>query len=329
MIYRDHGLGSSVASYDHYFGANIDEDAIAYLTLANSLIHELRPDAITVAEEVSALPGLAAAREYQGVGFDYRLAMGVPDYWIKKLKHTRDEDWDVSEIWRELSSRRAEERTIGYCESHDQALVGDKTIIFWLADKEMYWHMQVGDDSLIIDRAIALHKIIRLVTFGTAGNGYLNFMGNEFGHPEWVDFPRAGNEWSYHYARRQWSLRDNQSLKYRYLADFDRAMMRMDEKARVLDYEWPNKLYEHVDDQVLAFERAGLVFVLNLHPTNSYEGREIPCRAGTYSIALDSDAADFGGFGRVDHTVQYEARGPHAAVKLYLPSRVGLVLRPL
>jgi 1,4-alpha-glucan branching enzyme len=329
MIYRDHGLGSSVSSYDHYFGANIDEDAVAYLTLANTLIHDLRPDAITIAEEVSALPGLAAPREIQGVGFDYRLAMGVPDYWIKLLKHARDEDWDVSEIWRELSSRRAEERTIGYCESHDQALVGDKTIIFWLADKEMYWHMQVRDQNLIIDRAIALHKIIRLLTLGTAGNGYLNFIGNEFGHPEWVDFPRAENDWSYHYARRQWSLRDNPELKYHYLADFDQAMMKMAERASVLDYEWPNKLYEHVGEQVLAFERAGLIFVFNLHPSNSYEGRVIPCKAGRYSVELDTDAACFGGFGRIEHTVQYEASGPCAAVKLYLPSRTALVLRPL
>lgn len=329
MIYLDHGLGSSVSSYDHYFGSNIDEDAVAYLTLANKLIHELRPDAITIAEEVSALPGLAAPREVQGVGFDYRLAMGVPDYWIKLLKHVRDEDWNVAEIWRELSSRRAEERTIGYCESHDQALVGDKTIIFWLADKEMYWHMEVGNQNLTIDRALALHKMIRLVTFATAGNGYLTFIGNEFGHPEWVDFPRAGNNWSYHYARRQWSLRDNPNLKYHYLAEFDREMMLLDQKFRILDHDWPNKLYEHVQDQVLAFERGGLLFVFNLHPSNSYEGRVIPTRPGTYSIALETDAAIFGGFGRIDPKVTYRASGPDSSVSLYLPSRTGLVLRAL
>ncbi len=329
MIYRDHGLGTSVSSYDHYFGDNIDEDAVAYLTLANSLIHELRPDAITVAEEVSALPGLAAPREIQGVGFDYRLAMGVPDYWIKLLKHVRDEDWNVAEIWRELSSRRAEERTIGYCESHDQALVGDKSIMFWLADKEMYWHMRVDDQNLVIDRAIALHKIIRLLTFGTSGNGYLTFIGNEFGHPEWVDFPRQGNDWSYHYARRQWSLRDDTNLKYHYLAEFDQAMMQVDERYKTLDHEWPNKLYEHVKDQVLAFERGGLIFVFNLHPANSYEGRSIPCKQGTYVLALDSDSALFGGFGRLDHSVKYEATEVDSAIRLYIPSRTGLVLRAL
>jgi 1,4-alpha-glucan branching enzyme len=180
MIYRDHGLGKSVGSYDHYFCDNIDEDAVAYLSLANRLIHDVRSDAITVAEEVSGMPGLAAPQSLQGgCGFDYRLAMGVPDYWIKLLKHVRDEDWNIAEMWRELAARRAEEKTIGYCESHDQALVGDKSIMFWLADQDMYWHMRVDDPNLVVDRAIALHKIIRLMTLGTAGNGYLTFMGKE------------------------------------------------------------------------------------------------------------------------------------------------------
>lgn len=327
MIYRDHGLGSSVGSYDHYFGGNIDEDAIAYLSLANTLIHDLRPDAITIAEEVSALPGLAAPREIQGVGFNYRLAMGVPDYWIKLLKHVPDEDWNVAEIWRELSARRAEERTIGYCESHDQALVGDKTIIFWLADKEMYWHMQVDDKSIIIDRAMALHKMIRLLTFGTSGNGYLNFIGNEFGHPEWVDFPREANGWSYHYARRQWSLRDNKELKYHYLADFDRALMQLDETCHILEWEWPHKHYEHVDDKVLAFERAGLLFIFNLHPTTSYESRYISCAPGKYSVVLDTDSTEFGGHGRSDHSMRYSATETERGITIYLPSRSALVLR--
>jgi 1,4-alpha-glucan branching enzyme len=327
MIYRDHGLGSSVASYDHYFGGNVDEDAVAYLALANRLIHELRPDAITVAEEVSAMPGLASPQEYQGVGFDYRLAMGVPDFWIKLLKHKRDEDWNVAEIWRELASRRAEEKTIGYCESHDQALVGDKTVMFWLADQQMYWHMGIDDPNLLIDRAIALHKLIRLLTLGTSGNGYLNFMGNEFGHPEWVDFPRQGNDWSYQYARRQWSLRDNLNLKYKFLSEFDRAMMFMCEKHHVLEQEWPNKTYEHVEDMVLAFERAGLVFVFNLHPSQSYEGREIPCRSGDYEIVLNTDLNQFGGFNRVDSAMHYAANG-NSGVKIYLPSRTALVLNP-
>jgi 1,4-alpha-glucan branching enzyme len=326
MIYRDHGLGSSVASYDHYFCSNVDEDAIAYLSVANSLIRELRPDAVTIAEEVSGLPGLAAPHEVQGVGFSYRLAMGVPDYWIKLLKHTRDEDWNVAEIWRELTARRAEERTISYCESHDQALVGDKTIMFWLADKEMYWHMDVKSQSLIIDRAIALHKLIRLLTFAAGGNGYLNFIGNEFGHPEWVDFPREGNGWSYHYARRQWSLCDNPELRYRYLAAFDRAMLKLDQEFRILEHPWPHKHYEHIADHLLAFERGGLLFVFNLHPTQSYADRAISAPKGSYEIVLNSDEPEFGGFSRIDRSVRFSTDSNDGMLRLYLPSRTGVVL---
>lgn len=327
MIYRDHGLGASVASYDHYFCSNVDEDAVAYLNLANRLIHELRPDAITIAEEVSGMPGLATPQDLQGTGFDFRLAMGVPDYWIKLLKHSRDEDWNVAEIWRELSARRPEERTIGYCESHDQALVGDKSIIFWLADQEMYWKMRVGDESVVIDRAMALHKIVRLLTFGTSGHGYLTFMGNEFGHPEWVDFPREGNGWSYHYARRQWSLRDSPELRYRFLAEFDRAMMRLDQTFDVLTHEWPHKHHEHVDDKLLAFQRGELLFVFNLDPSRSYSDRLISAPEGEYEIVLDTDDAAFGGFDRLDRRLRYRSTSTDGGLRIYLPSRTGFVLR--
>ena len=326
MIYRDHGLGSSVGSYDHYFCGNVDEDAMAYLGLANQVIHEIRPDAITIAEEVSGMPGLAAPFEQNGTGFNYRLAMGVPDYWIKLLKHVPDEQWNVADMWRELSSRRVDEKTIGYAESHDQALVGDKTVIFWLADQEMYWKMRTTDESLVIDRAIALHKMIRLITLGTAGNGYLTFIGNEFGHPEWVDFPREGNNWSYHYARRQWSLRDAENLKYKYLADFDQAMMELVGRARILECEWPYKHYEHVSDSVLAFERGDHLFVFNFHPTNSYPDRHIAAKPGDYSIVLSSDEKRFGGFDRIDTKVTYSTRPDTSELRLYLPARTAVVL---
>lgn len=324
MIYRDHGLGARVASYDHYFGMHIDTAALAYLGVANDLIHSLRVDAVTIAEEVSAMPGLTAPTELGGAGFDYRLAMGTPDYWIKVVKEQADESWNVAEIWRELTARRVEEQTIGYAESHDQALVGDKTIIFRLADKEMYTHMRVSDTSLVIDRALALHKMIRLVTVATAGHGYLNFMGNEFGHPEWIDFPREGNDWSYHYCRRQWSLRDAPSLRYRFLAEFDRAMIELVKRRGVLAESWPQLVYEHVADQVLAFERAGLLFVFNFSPVNSYADRSIPTAAGGYRLVLDSDAPEYGGFDRVDRGLLY-ATGKSGPLQLYLPSRTALV----
>ena len=214
MLYRSHGLGESFSSYDDYYNLNQDGDAIAYLTLANKLIHEIKPKAITIAEEVSGMPGLAASIKDGGIGFDYRMAMGIPDFWIKLIKEYSDEDWKPGAIWWELTNRRKDEKTISYAESHDQALVGDKTIIFRLIDADMYWHMSKNDQNLMVDRGIALHKIIRLLTASTINGGYLNFMGNEFGHPEWIDFPREGNGWSYKYARRQWSLLENRQLKY-------------------------------------------------------------------------------------------------------------------
>ena len=214
MIYHDHGLGSAFTNYDMYFNLNTDLEALNYLQLANELIHEVNPNAITVAEDMSGMPGMCLPIEQGGIGFDYRLAMGEPDYWIKLLKDTRDEDWNVNGLWYEMTTRRPMEKVIGYCESHDQALVGDKTIIFRMADAEMYSGMMKDYHSLTMDRAIELHKIIRLYTMSLGGNGYLNFMGNEFGHPEWIDFPREGNGWSYKYCRRQWKLVDDKRLKY-------------------------------------------------------------------------------------------------------------------
>jgi len=326
MLYHDHGLGARVTSYDHYFGTHIDTDALVYLTLAHDVIAAVRPDALTIAEEVSAMPGLAAPRDVGGVGFGYRLAMGSPDYWIKLIKEVPDEGWNVAEIWRELTARRPEEQTIGYAESHDQALVGDKTIIFRLADKEMYTHMRVTDESLVIDRALALHKMIRLITLGTAGHGYLNFMGNEFGHPEWIDFPREGNGWSYHYCRRQWSLRDAPDLRYRFLAEFDRAMIELVARSGALLSSDPQLVHEHVSDQVLAFTRGDLLWVFNFSPTRSYPGLVLKVPPGGYRLALDSDAAPFGGFDRVDRAMAYESN-PTGHLTIYLPSRTALVFR--
>ncbi|MBQ8044884.1 MAG: 1,4-alpha-glucan-branching enzyme, partial [Bacteroidales bacterium] len=225
MLYYDHGLGKAFGSYNDYYDGGQDDNAITYLTLANLLIHEVNPKAVTIAEEMSGMPGLALSFEKGGMGFDYRMAMGIPDYWIKMIKEKRDEDWSPSGIYWELTNRRADEKTVSYAESHDQALVGDKTIIFRLIDDQMYWHMSKNDDNMVVERGVALHKMIRLVTLATNGGAYLNFMGNEFGHPEWIDFPRQGNNWSYKYARRQWDLVDREDLKYCYLNEFDKQMI--------------------------------------------------------------------------------------------------------
>ena len=265
MLYYDHGLSRNFNNYGMYYDGGQDEDAIVYLTLANKLIKQVHPQSVTIAEEVSGMPGLASSLEKCGYGFDYRMAMGVPDYWIKIIKERSDEAWNVSELYHELTKKRHDEKTVSYAESHDQALVGDKTIIFRLVDKEMYFHMNKSSQNLIIDRGIALHKMIRMITIATAGGAYLNFMGNEFGHPEWIDFPREGNNWSYHYARRQWHLEDDKNLKYHFLGDFDKAMIRMVSEENLLENSFCRLLTDNVPDQVLAFERKKILSIRDIH----------------------------------------------------------------
>jgi len=333
MLYLDHGLERIFTSYQDYFGENVDDDALVYLALANKVIHTVRPDAVTVAEDVSGMPGLAVPIEKGGYGFDYRLAMGVPDYWIKIVKEKPDEEWPMRNLYYELTNRRIDEKTIGYAESHDQALVGDKTLIFRLIDADMYDHMSVFKSNLRVERGMALHKMIRLVTLATAGSGYLNFMGNEFGHPEWIDFPREGNNWSYRYARRQWNLRDDSNLRYRFLAEFDMAMMRLASEYAFLDSPEPLLLLEHQDNQLLGFERAGLVFLFSFNPTQSFPDYPVDLPPGEYHLILDSDAKVFGGHGRLQPGQTYFTRPtplPDGAMRhratLYLPSRTALIL---
>ncbi len=330
MLYHDHGLGSAFTNYDMYFSMNTDTDAVTYLQLANELIHEINPNAITVAEDMSGMPGMCIPIKDGGVGFDYRLSMGVPDLWIKTIKECTDDEWDIGKLWYELTSRRPQEKNIGYCESHDQALVGDKTIMFRLCDAEMYTGMNKFGGNITVDRGIALHKMIRLITASLAGDGYLNFMGNEFGHPEWIDFPREGNSWSYHYCRRQWSLVDNPDLRYRELNAFDKAMVKLLKEEEALTLTAENR-WLHQDDKVLIYTKGDTVFVFNFHPTKSFDGYFVPVgKEGTYNVVLSSDDGEFGGFSRVDTATQYETfTTPIGWVgfKCYLPSRTAIVLK--
>ena len=330
MLYHHHGLGQAFTSYADYFNDGVDEQAIAYLTLANEVIHAVRPDALTVAEDMSGMPGLAAPVKHGGMGFDCRLAMGIPDYWIKLTKDTRDEDWPMQTLWHELTNRRRDERTINYAESHDQALVGDQTLIFRLIERDMYDHMTLDARTLRVDRGLALHKMIRLATLATAGYGYLTFMGNEFGHPEWIDFPREGNGWSYHYARRQWCLRDDPNLVYHFLADFDKAMIELARLARLLDDPDVRLRVEHGDDKVLGFERACLLFLFNFHPAKSYTDYPVEATPGKYRLILDSDAPFFGGYSRLAPNQAYISQpddNGRTRLTTYLPSRTALVLQ--
>ena len=334
MIYYNHGLEKNFTTYDDYFDGGQDEDALIYLYLANRMIHEFKPGALTIAEEMSGMPGIACDTSRSGYGFDYRLSMGVPDLWIKLVKDTPDENWDMGHLFHELTQHRPEEKIISYCESHDQALVGDKTLIFRMLDAEMYTGMNKSYHSFALDRGIALHKMIRLITFSNAGGGYLNFMGNEFGHPEWIDFPREGNNWSHKYARRQWHLAMDEDLKYSYLLKFDNAMIRLHTEYRILDDVFINRLFENNTDKVVAYMRGELLFVFNFHPTRSFTDYGIPVK-GKFSILLDSDDPLFGGFDRINRktifTSQMQTVRPTLDqpfyLFLYLPARSALVLK--
>ena len=307
LLYKHHGFTDSWTR-EEYFGNNVDNDALCYLQLANTLIHTINKNAISISEDVSGMPGMTYSIQSGGLGFDFRLGMGLPDYWIRFLEKYQHE-WSMGEMWNTLLNRTRQTKTIAYCESHDQALVGDKTIAFRLMDANMYWHMNVEDNNLIVANGIAMHKMIRLITIALGGDAYLNFMGNEFGHPEWIDFPRKENEWSYFYARRQWSLVKNPQLKYRFLSDFDRAMLQLAKKFHLLSADYPLQLNVDESNKTLIFERADLLFVFNWHHSHSIPDYHfhVP-NVGTYKLLLNTDDAHFGGFDRIDNKTKYHTR---------------------
>ncbi|MBR5279921.1 MAG: alpha amylase C-terminal domain-containing protein [Clostridia bacterium] len=324
MLYHDHGLGTAFTDYGKYFSMNTDTEAVTYLQLANELIREVRPDAITIAEDMSAMPGMCLPIKEGGIGFDYRLAMGIPDLWIRLLEKHRDEDWDMWEIWGELTSRRPMEKYIGYAESHDQALVGDKTIMFRLCDSRMYTEMNRQSTDPIISRGMNLHKLIRLATISMGGDGYLNFMGNEFGHPEWIDFPREGNGWSYFYCRRQWHLSDDENLKYGELEEFDRCMLETMTRYHVMGSQ-PVSLYIDNWAKVLVYKRGELIFVLNFNSASEMDYLVTVPTKGTYQIVLSTHLSDASFY-------QTQAMlGTDGLIKLpmVLPSRSGFCLRKM
>lgn len=333
MIYHNHGLGQNFTNYADYFSLNTDIDALVYLTLANELIKEINPNSVSIAEDISGYPGLCLPIKEGGVGFDYRFNMGIPDYWAKELD-LDDHEWNMDWMWHELTSKRDDEKTISYAESHDQALVGDKTIMFKLTDSEIYWNMELNNQSHIIHRAIALHKLITSVTLNTASDGYLNFMGNEFGHPEWIDFPSERNNWSYHYARRQWSLVDNENLKYKWLNKFNKDSIHFSQENKLLD-ENPRLMMIHNEFKLLFFKRNDLYFLYNFHPTRSYEGLSIPIEeAGDFKVIFNSDEDIYGGLNRISHDYIYQSKELPGGeydynISIYSPSRTMLVLKKI
>ena len=337
MLYWDHGLEKAFVGYDNYFNQGVDENAVAYLALANILIHEMNDDAFTIAEDVSGMAGLAAPLAMGGVGFDFRMSMGVADNWIKWIKELSDDHWSMGEMWWQLTNKREDEKTISYAECHDQAMVGDKTIAFRLMDKEMYFSMNKESQSPIVDRGMALHKMIRLVTMATCGNGYLTFMGNEFGHPEWIDFPREGNGWSYKHARRQWSLAEPDYLRYKYLRNFDEAMVHLAQQEAILD-EKPELFVQDEEKKILIFKRKSCIFALNFNPTTSFTDYGFAVPAGKYKVVLNSDESEFDGFsrlktGEVHFSVPEKSENGNGrydeTMYLYLPNRCAVVLKKI
>ena len=300
MCYYHHGY-TEFDDRSKYFSPEVNEDALLYLSLANRLVHGLYAEAVTIAEDVSGMPGMCVPIDDGGTGFDYRLAMAEPDFWIKQLKERRDEDWNIHEMWNVMTDRLPGIGTVAYCESHDQALVGDQTIAFRLMDREMYNHMDRVSQNVAVERGMALHKMIRLFTIALGGDAYLNFMGNEFGHPEWIDFPREGNGWSYAHARRQWSLASNGFLRYAFLNDFDRDMIHLMKKYRVLEMGYAWNLGMDEGNQTIVFNHDDLVFVFNWHPSNSAPDYavEVPF-PGRYKLLLTTDSSRYGGSGRLD-----------------------------
>ena len=329
MLYHDHGLGSNFDNDNKYFSLNTHTEAITYLQLANELIREVNPNAITIAEDMSGMPGMCLPIEDGGIGFDYRLAMGLPDMWIKTVKEQKDEDWDIGKMWGDMCLRRPGENTVAYVESHDQALVGDKTMIFRLADANMYTDMNKDCHHPVIDRTIALHKMIRLFTLAGGGEAYLNFMGNEFGHPEWIDFPREGNNWSFHYCRRQWSLRDNDFLKYQWLGDFDHDMVALTKKHHMFKQRMGDLRLLKEPEKTIVFSRKGLLFAFNFHPNQSLTNVLVPVpNDAEYTLELSSDDEKYGGQNLVAHMPYQTKRfDGQAFVELYLPARTAIVLK--
>ena len=349
MLFWNHGLGDAFTNYGMYFNGSVDDDAWVYLNLANRVIHEVKPSAITIAEDVSGIPGCAAPVEDCGIGFDYRMAMGEPDFWFRLAEKVRDDNWPMGGIFWELTNKRAEEKVVSYVESHDQALVGGKTFFFQCVDKEIYWGMRVDQENLVIDRGIALHKMARLATLALNGGAYLNFMGNEFGHPEWIDFPRAENGWDYSHARRQWSLRENEELRFKGLGDFDEVMLkRLFGNSCAGETPPPRsecalgggavsaaRLVANEPDKVLAFVRGDHLFVFNFHPTRSFTDYGVLVPPATkWRHLFDTDEVRFGGQGRIQAGADYEPALVYDSnhnelvqqIRLYLPSRTAVVL---
>ena len=326
MLYKDFGRDDT---FEHtgrcFYGKDgkprTNEAGELYLCLANDLVHTISQEAFTIAEEFSGMPGLTCAPSDGGLGFDARFAMGIPDYWEKCIKNPQD----LGSLWYEMNNHRPYDRTISYVECHDQCINGDDAMIWRLLGDDMYTTMLRGIDSWNISRGLAYYRLMRLITLSTADLGYLNFMGNEFGHPEWLDAER--------HAHRQWRLATDERLKYACLAAFDLAQMKM-VATYLTDFATPPLFrYIHEDKRLLAFERGHLLFAFNFHETAAYDDILFAVTPGKYTEILSSDDSTYAGHDnlritdpKVEHFTTPLPDPLHGDIKLYLPPMVALVL---
>lgn len=327
MIYLDHGFGDDFSHVGRCFytaaGSNrVDQDGVLYLELANTLVHELRPQSLTIAEEFSGMPGMTSPPSEGGLGFDHRFAMGIPDFWGKFIKEGRS----VGMLWYEMTNRRRYERTISYVACHDQCINGKDAMIWRLIGDEMYTQMSCLRDSWNTSRGLALYKLMRLVTLATAAHGYLSFMGDEFGHPEWIDGEA--------YAHRQWHLAERDDLRYADLAAFDRDCLR-EIVGRHLEQFRTQVRLRHLDEdsRTLAFERDRLLFVFNFHELHSQPALELWVTPGKYVEMLSSDEPRYSGHGNmvladppVEHFSDPHSGSTEQRIGVYLPPLTALTL---
>jgi len=325
MIYLDHGLDDDFSHVGRCFygkdGQNrLDENGVLYLSLANTLVHELAPHAITLAEEFSGAPGMSCSPDNAGLGFDYRFAMGLPDFWAKFIEEGRT----MGQMWHELTNRRHYDKTISYTECHDQCINGDDAFIWRMIKDDMYTHMSVFSDSWKCSRGVALHKLMRFITLGSAGQGWLNFMGNEFGHPEWID--------AEDYAHRQWHLAETTHLKYSKLDAFDRNLLRLVREYPEQFQRGPRFRYIHEEERILAFERGTLLFVFNFHELQAQKHLDLMVTPGKYTEIFSSDELAYAGHGNLSTRTPGEHFSDAASgvleqrITLYVPPLAGLAL---
>ncbi|KAH7682202.1 1,4-alpha-glucan branching enzyme protein [Dioscorea alata] len=207
------------------------------------MLHELHPDIITIAEDATFYPGLCESTTQGGLGFDYYVNLSVTDLWLWLLQDVPDQAWSMSKIVNVLvNSQSSNRRMLVYCENHNQSISGGRSFAEILFGNNNQNFIGLEDFEF---RGSSLHKMIRLISFSIGGSAYLNFMGNEFGHPNRVEFPMESNNYSFAFANRKWDLLKDKGL-HMGLFNFDKEMMKLDEKEQILSRN-PSTVH-HVDD---------------------------------------------------------------------------------